>query len=255
MLRKVVLRILLGLALAVAGWTATNATVAPAAHADGCYTWPRTLHQGMRGGDVAQLQVRIAGWAAYRDYIAIDGVFGSKTKAALTRFQRAYRLTADGVAGRQTYAKIYALQDNDCTPVHFSYAELNRCNSTWSGGAVSAARAKANALRVMWQLEALRHQLGDHPLTVVSGFRSYACNRRVGGAASSQHLYGNAADLVSRYASLCTIARQARNAGFSGIFGPGYPGHSDHVHVDRRVVNNDDRIPNRFTWSASTCRI
>jgi len=120
---------------------------------------------------------------------------------------------------------------------------------------VSAARAKSNALRVMWQLEALRHRLGDHPLTVVNGFRSYACNRRVGGARDSQHLYGNAADLVSRYASLCTIARQARYAGFSGIFGPGYPGHNDHVHVDRRVVNNDDRTPNGFSWSARTCGI
>lgn len=252
MVGRTVLRILVSLAMAVGGLTATVAVAAPAAHADNCYTWSRTLRQGMSGGDVAQLQIRIAGWAAYHDYIAVDGDFGPKTHAALRRFQAAYGLAVDGIAGPQTYNKIYALQDGDCTPVHFSYAEMNHCNSDWSGGAVSAAKAKSNALRVMWQLEALRHQLGDRPLIVASGFRSYACNS---GASNSQHLYGNAADLVSNYASLCTIARQARYAGFSGIFGPGYPDHNDHVHVDRRVVNDDDGIPNGFSWSAPTCGI
>jgi zinc D-Ala-D-Ala carboxypeptidase len=236
----------------VGGWAVSSVVVAPAAHADACYTWGRTLSQGMSGSDVAQLQIRIAGWAAYHDYIAIDGDFGPKTYSAVRRFQAAYGLTVDGIAGPQTYSKIYALQDDDCTPVHFTYSEMNHCNGDWSGGAVSAAKAKSNALRVMWQLEALRHQLGDNPLIVTSGFRSYACNS---GASNSQHLYGNAADLVSSYASLCTIARQARYSGFSGIFGPGYPGHSDHVHVDRRVVNDDDGITNQFVWSAPNCGI
>jgi zinc D-Ala-D-Ala carboxypeptidase len=161
------------------------------------------------------------------------------------RFQSAYGLTVDGIAGPQTYNKIYALQDDDCTPIHFSYAELNRCNSDWSGGAVSAATAKANARELMWHLEALRHALGDQPLYISSGFRSYACNNAVGGASSSQHLYGRAADLTGA-PSLCTMARQARYHGFGGIFGPGYPGHSDHTHVDTRTSNS---------WSASQCGI
>jgi zinc D-Ala-D-Ala carboxypeptidase len=247
---RAALRILLALAMAVAGLTMATVVTAPAAHADTCYTWTRTLSEGASGSDVAQLQIRVAGWAAYHDYIAIDGAFGPKTKAAVTRFQRAYGLTADGIAGPQTYSKIYELQDGDCTPIHFSYAEMNRCNSDWSGGAVSAAKAKQNALRVMWQLEALRKQLGSNPLIITSGFRSYACN---GGASNSQHLYGNAADVVSNYASLCTIARQARYAGFSGIIGPGDPGHNDHVHLDRRVVNDDDGITNSFYWYAPNC--
>ena len=62
--------------------------------------------------------------------------FGPATKAAVTRFQQAYGLPADGVAGRATFSKIYALQDDDCTPIHFTYAELNNCNSDWAGGNV-----------------------------------------------------------------------------------------------------------------------
>ncbi|MFE0702046.1 D-Ala-D-Ala carboxypeptidase family metallohydrolase [Streptomyces sp. NPDC058872] len=216
------------------------------ARADSCYTWSRTLAQGASGADVKTLQIRVAGYPGYGAVLDIDGSYGPATAAAVKRFQSAYGLTADGIAGPATFSKIYALQDDDCTPAHFSYAELNRCNSTWEGGAVSAATAKANALRTMWKLEALRHALGDRSITVTSGFRSRACNDAVGGATSSRHLYGDAADLGAGPHSLCTLARQARNHGFSGILGPGYPGHGDHTHVDHRS--------SRF-WSASSCGI
>ncbi|MFD7634125.1 D-Ala-D-Ala carboxypeptidase family metallohydrolase, partial [Streptomyces sp. NPDC059873] len=216
------------------------------AHADGCYTWSRTLSQGASGADVTQLQIRVAGYPGTGAVLAIDGAYGPATTAAVKRFQSAYGLAADGIAGPATFSKLYALQDDDCTPVHFSYAELNTCNSTWAGGAVDAATAKSNALRTMWKLEALRHALGDQPLRVTSGFRSQACNAAVGGAAGSRHLYGDSADLGSGPHSLCTLAQTARNHGFNGILGPGYPDHNDHTHVDHR--------PSRF-WSAPSCGI
>ena len=46
--------------------------------------------------------------------------------------------------------------------------------------------------------------------------------------------------------SFCTIASNARYSGFGGIFGPGYPGHDDHVHVDIRSGQS---------WSAPSCGI
>lgn len=214
--------------------SAASATAGPAAAADGCYTWTRDLAQGASGDDVTQLQVRISGYPASGEVITVDGQFGPATKAAVTRFQQAYGLTANGTAGAATYQKIYELQDDDCSPVHFDFSELNNCNSDWSGGAVSAAQAKSNALRTMWKLEAMRHSLGDQPLRVTSGFRSKACNDQVGGAPSSRHLYGDAADLGAGAHSLCTMAKEARNRGFHGILGPGYPGHDDHTHVDHR---------------------
>jgi len=238
---------------AVAGVGATAGT----AHADSCYTWNRTLMQGRSGEDVRQLQIRVAGWAAYRSIVHIDGSYGPETAAAVRRFQSAYGLRVDGIAGPQTFAKLYELQDNDCTPKHFSYTELDDGCGTggWTGGPLSATSTRANALRLMWKLEALRHSLGDKPIDVNGGFRSFACNRQVGGASDSQHLYGNAADVTSRTSSLCQLAREARSHGFSGIFGPGYPGHSTHVHGDARRENNADRTSNTTVWSAPNCGI
>jgi zinc D-Ala-D-Ala carboxypeptidase len=229
----------------LAGTVLGVGATAGTAHADGCYTWSRTLSQGSSGSDVTQLQIRVAGWVTSGERLSYDGQYGARTAAAVKKFQSAYGLTADGVAGPATFDKIYALQDNDCTPVHFTYAELNKCNSDWSGGAVPAATAKANALKTMWKLEAMRRALGDKPITVSSGFRSYACNRAVGGSSTSRHLYGDAADLVGS-PSLCTLARQSRTHGFSEILGPGYTGHDDHTHVAF------DPSP---YWSAPTCGI
>lgn len=245
MLRRVN-RFLVAIALTLAATAVGVLTTSSAAHADACYTWTRTLSQGATGEDVRQLQIRISGYPGYGGVLALDGAFGPATRSALIRFQQAYGLAADGIAGPQTYSKLYALQDDDCTPVNFSYAELNRCNTTWSGGAVSAATAKANALVSMWKLQAMRHALGDQPIRVTSGFRSYACNQAVGGASNSRHLYGDAVDLGAGYHSLCRLAQRARYHGFNGILGPGYPGHSDHTHVDHRS--------SRF-WSASSCGI
>jgi zinc D-Ala-D-Ala carboxypeptidase len=250
-------RAIVALALALPGAAIATLVAAPAAHADGCYTWQRTLSQGRSGADVRELQVRVAGWAASGTIVHVDGVYGPETAAAVRRFQSAYGLRVDGIAGPQTFAKIYDLQDNDCTPKHFSYSELdNGCGrSGWSGGPLSSTATRANAVRTMWKLEALRRSLGDKPLYVTSGFRSIACNRQVGGASDSQHLYGTAADLVPRGSSLCQVARTARNRGFSGIYGPGYPGHSNHVHVDSRRENNNDRSTNSTSWSAPNCGI
>lgn len=254
---NIVLRAALVLAMSLAGAVVGTVAVAPAAHADSCYTWERTLSQGTSGADVRELQIRVAGWAGYQGTVEIDGLYGPITAAAVKRFQAAYGLEVDGIAGPQTFGKIYELQDSDCTPRHFSYSELDGgCgDGGWSGGPLSTAATRANALKLMWKLEALRHALGDQPLFVTSGFRSRSCNGGVGGASNSQHLYGNAADVISRTSSLCRIAQVARNHGFSGLFGPGYPGHNDHIHLDSRSENSSDSLTNRRTWSAPNCRV
>ncbi|MFI7026058.1 D-Ala-D-Ala carboxypeptidase family metallohydrolase [Micromonospora sp. NPDC049900] len=250
-------RAVLALALAVPGAAIASAVAAPPAHADGCYTWNRTLSRGSSGGDVRELQLRIAGWAGNNNVVELDGQYGPKTAAAVRRFQSAYGLRSDGVAGPQTFAKLYQIQDNDCTPRHFTWNEMDDgCGrGGWTGGPLTTAQTRQNALRTMWKLEALRKGLGDQPLKVTSGFRSRTCNSQVGGASNSQHLYGNAADLVSDNHSLCQIARAARNHGFSGIIGPGVSGHNSHVHVDSRRENNRDGSTNNTYWAAPDCGI
>jgi zinc D-Ala-D-Ala carboxypeptidase len=240
-------------------WAAPRPGLAAAPPSRECYRWRRGLHAGMRGADVAQLQTRVAGWSTPRGYVAVDGAFGARTKAALKRFQSSYGLQADGVAGSATYATLYALQDADCSPAHFAWSELDdsvACGGGFGGGRLPAAAVRANVLRVMWKLEALRHKLGDRPLLVTSGFRSVRCNRRIGGASNSQHLYGTAADAIrTRGGSLCAIARAARSAGFSGILGPGTPRHGGHVHLDTRAENRADGRANGWYWSAPRCGI
>lgn len=241
-------RLLVAAAIGLGTTLTVSVVAAPPAAADGCYTWSGTLREGSTGDGVTRLQIRVAGWVASGEVLGVDGQFGPATKRAVTRFQQAYGLTADGIAGAQTFNKIYELQDDDCTPIHFSYAEANNnCGrgGNFSGGAVSAAQVRENLLRAMWKAEALRRKLGDRPIGVSSGFRDRTCNASVGGASNSRHLYGDALDLIPG-PSLCDMARTARSSGYNGIFGPGYPAHDDHTHVDSGP---------RRSWSAPNCGI
>ena len=77
---------------------------------------------------------------------------------------------------------------------HFTLAELTR---TGTGIANEAAPSQVAALTslCLHVLEPIRALLGV-PLRVTSGFRSSAVNAAIKGAAGSQHLKGEAADIV-----------------------------------------------------------
>ncbi|OLF06210.1 peptidase M15 [Actinophytocola xinjiangensis] len=216
--------------LAAAGFVGSQAVATPEANAAACDSWSRDLSEGMSGADVRELQIRLAAFDG-RAGLAIDGKFGPATARAVKRFKKEYAIgTTSGTAGTRVFSKLRSLTSSDCTPIHFTYSELNRCNSTWSGGAVSAATAKSNARRLMWKLEHLRHALGNKPVRITSGFRtggSGACSS----TSYSRHRYGDAADLGNLNHSFCTIAVKAKSYGFYGILGPGVPDHNDHVHV------------------------
>lgn len=66
----------------------------------GAASWKR----GMSGETVTQIQTRLKSWGYY-DY-AVDGVYGSRTEAAVKKFQRANGLTADGIAGPATLSAL-----------------------------------------------------------------------------------------------------------------------------------------------------
>lgn len=59
-----------------------------------------TLRRGDKGDDVHRLQKRLG--------MVPDGSFGPATESAVKRWQQANGLTADGVAGPQTLAKLFA---------------------------------------------------------------------------------------------------------------------------------------------------
>lgn len=57
---------------------------------------PRTLREGDRGDDVKRLQSALV-------TVAVDGIFGPKTKAAVREFQAKKWLVVDGIVGPQTW--------------------------------------------------------------------------------------------------------------------------------------------------------
>ncbi len=81
------------------------------------------LRQGSTGGEVKEVQRRLKQWGYYSG--AVDGIFGSGTRAAVVSFQKKNGLTADGVVGKATYA---ALGMND------SYNALNQGGSSGTAG-------------------------------------------------------------------------------------------------------------------------
>lgn len=72
----------------------------------GAKTWPKllpTVKSGSKGAAVKALQteLRAAGHS-----LTVDGSFGPKTKSAVVAYQKAQRLTADGVVGAKTWGSL-----------------------------------------------------------------------------------------------------------------------------------------------------
>ena len=68
------------------------------------------LRQGSRGQDVITLQYLLDVISEYYPTVpapAQDGIFGSGTQQAVTAFQRATGLSADGIVGAATWRKLY----------------------------------------------------------------------------------------------------------------------------------------------------
>ena len=57
---------------------------------------------GSSGTEVTQIQTKLKRWGYYSG--SIDGIYGSKTVAAVKKFQQKNGLTVDGIAGKNTLA-------------------------------------------------------------------------------------------------------------------------------------------------------
>ncbi|MGA8116316.1 MAG: D-Ala-D-Ala carboxypeptidase family metallohydrolase [Actinocatenispora sp.] len=199
------------------------------------YSWGGTLRVGSSGAAVQELQIRVAGWAASsasQVYVAVDGVFGNGTAGAVQRFQSAYGLAADGIAGPATQAALNALEKGDGSTAHFAWSEMwEPATGNFAGGAVSAAAAQENCRRLMYKLEALRVKLGNLPIHINSAFRNVQDNTNSGGIPNSMHLYGAAADMYVSGVPNRTIYQKAETCGFSGL--ERYT--INHQHVDSQA--------------------
>lgn len=232
---------------------------APAALA---YDFERPLKRGDEGPDVRALQTRIAGWFPRDDQTAmgIDGAFGRKTARAVKAFERFHEMKADGVAGPKVLAALNALEDDDGSTAHFDWSEFvqnrnagcsaqaNAYAGTFGGGAVAPVKVKTNVRRLMWRLEALRAKAGGRPIGINSGFRSVAYNDCIGGARSSQHMYGTAADNRIAEVDNRTGRELAMTSQFSGV---GCYSSLSHNHLDIRVENVGSATTQFWWWPSS----
>ena len=229
--------------LMVAGFVATSAGPAHA------FEFSKPLSTGDVSPEVRELENRIAGWFPKTDQTVfdIDDTYDGQTRWAVTRFQKHYGLTADGVAGPQVFKVLDRLEDADGSTVNFDYSEFwqkrssgcsKKANSyagTFDGGMVSAKKVKWNVTRLMWRLEAVRAKGGGNPIGINSGFRSVEYNRCLGGASLSQHMYGTAADTKMAEVSNRRLRDIARG---SQTYGIGCYSSLSHNHFDLRLQNH-----------------
>lgn len=80
---------------------------------------------------------------------------------------------------------------------YFTLEELTRSQTATRLGKDNTPNAtqKRDLLRLMDYLDGIREEFGE-PIKVTSGFRSWDVNDAVGGSKKSQHLAGQAADIV-----------------------------------------------------------
>jgi hypothetical protein len=121
------------------------------------------LKQGSSGPDVTTLQTRLKQLGF--DPKGVDGVFGSRTKAALIAFQKSKGLTADGMGGPATMA---ALQQGESAaaiddPQSSAIASTESNSEARDGGEPLGSSEEPKVVESLWtaQLDRIVERLVD----------------------------------------------------------------------------------------------
>ena len=118
---------------AVGGATAAFNTAYTNEELSSPYVQTAVLKQGSNGGEVKELQRRLKEWGYYSG--AVDGIYGKGTVEAVKAFQKKNGLTADGIAGIETYK---ALGMNDSVKVLEGNNKNNYSSSTTNSNYTSS---------------------------------------------------------------------------------------------------------------------
>ena len=78
-----------------------------------CVTANGYSAMGSRGTEVRNIQQRLKDWGYYKG--SVDGIYGTKTRAAVISFQKKHGITADGICGSKTLSLI-GLPTGQSTP-------------------------------------------------------------------------------------------------------------------------------------------
>lgn len=177
---------------------------------------------------------------------AVDGIMGKNTRAAIQAFQAAEGLTADGIAGANTQAKLKEAvwQDRfakkNTTPS--SGQPPDKTGTFWdeikyfsrSDPYIGCSCGRCGgfpvepAEKLMRLADAVREAAG-RPMVPTSTVRCAAHNREVGGVANSRHMLGHAMDFrIPGLSSgqILAIVRQQKGVVYS------YAINAQCVHMD-----------------------
>ena len=119
-----------------------------------------TLRYDMRGDAVLKLQQDLNKLGYYSG--TISGHFGSKTEAAVMSFQKANGLSADGIAGSKTLAKIATALGSSSTGSSSNSSSSNSSSSSASSSSLLKQGTKSEAVRTLQQnLKTLGYYTGS----------------------------------------------------------------------------------------------
>ena len=141
---------------------------------------------------------------AYLGYYGgiVDGIWGRQSREAVQAFQQDHGLPADGCFGAETFQRlvevIAAGQETDqtggsfWTDIEFFTEEEFRCKCGGRYCDGYPARMQEQVVRIC---DSARRHFG-RPGHVISGLRCQKHNASEGGVENSQHMYGEAVDLM-----------------------------------------------------------
>ena len=144
----------------------------------------KTVKKGDRGEAVMQLQKALS--------LKADGIFGKLTLEAVKKFQKEKGLAVDGIVGAKTWAALNKKSTvKEPGTAHFKISEF-KCKD----GTKVPERYFGNLSKLMNMLEEIRKACGNRKTIIISGYRTPAYNKKVGGASGSKHMEALAADIA-----------------------------------------------------------
>ena len=163
--------------------------------------------------------------------IAIDGLAGEETRAAMAAWQTSHGLTGTGTADSEARSLLLADDSNNADNSdwwndiqYFTPAEF-RCKC---GGRYCVGWPADVSQTLLENADSIREHFGS-PAIVTSGLRCTQHNRNVGGVSGSRHLTGKAMDFRIEGTGAASVLRYAKTL-------PGlrycYAIDSSHVHID-----------------------
>ena len=166
-----------------------------------------TLRYDMRGDAVLKLQQDLNKLGYYSG--TISGHFGSKTEAAVMSFQRANGLSADGIAGSKTLAKIATALGSSSSGSSSNSSSSNSSSSSASSSSLLKQGTKSEAVRTLQQnLKTLGYYTGS-----VTGNFGPLTNEAV---YSFQKANGLSADGIAGEKTLAAVSSKLKGGSSSG---------------------------------------